>query len=174
MIKRIFLSFAATLLFTFLSAQETTVYTEAARAYKTGEELLDNGLFAEAQSEFETAINLLLPVNETANRRLLAKAEFYHAKCAVLLEQPDGEKLMLDFIRDYSPDPIANEALIEVANFYYNSREYDKALEFYNKAPLSGLIKQQRAEVRFRQGYCLFVNQKFSAAKTRFRDFANH
>ncbi len=174
MIKRIFLSFATSLVITFMFAQETTVYTEAARAYKSGEELLAKGLFAKAQSEFETAINLLLPVNETANRKLLAKAEFYHAKCAVLMEQPDGEKLMLDFIRDYSPDPIANEALIEVANFYYNSRDYKKALEFYNKAPLSGLSKKQRAEVKFRQGYCLFVDQKFSAAKSRFRDIANY
>lgn len=174
MIKRIYLSFAAILLFSMLNAQETTVYTEADRAFKSGEELLANGLFAKAQGEFENAVHLLLPVNEAANRQLLAKAEFYYAKCAVLLQQPDGEKLMLDFIRTYSPDPIANDALIEVANYYYNSRDFDKALEYYNQAPLSGLSKQQRAEVNYRQGYALFVKQKFSAAKAKFRDIANY
>jgi tetratricopeptide (TPR) repeat protein len=174
MIKRIYLSLAAIFLISFLNAQQTTIYTEADRAFKHGEELLANGLFSQAQGEFENAVNLLLPVNETANDQLLAKAEFYYAKCAVLMELPDGEKLMLDFIRKHTPDPIANDALIEVANYYYKARDYKKALEYYNQAPLSGLSKKQKAEVKFRQGYALFVQQKFSAAKSKFKDIANY
>ena len=131
MIRKIYLSLVAIFLFSFLNAQETTVYTEADKAFKHGEELIANGLFAKAQKEFETSINLLRPVNESANQQLLAKAEFLHAKCSVLLNSPDGEKLMLDFINKHAPDPISNDALIELANFYFNAKKYDKAIEYY-------------------------------------------
>ena len=174
MIKRIYLSFVAIFLFTFVNAQETTVYTEADKAFKHGEELVANGLFAKAQKEFETSINLLLPVNEAENRQLLTKAEFLYAKCAVLLDSPDGEKLMLDFINKHAPDPIANDALIEVANFYYNSKDYEKAIEYYAQAPTSGMSKNQKAEVKFRKGYSFFAMQKFSNAKSNFKDIANY
>ena len=37
---------------------------------------------------------------------LRSKAELDYARCAVRLQQPDGEKLILDFIRTESLNPI--------------------------------------------------------------------
>ena len=151
-----------------LSAQETTVYTEALTAYKRGETFLQQNLYAKAQQEFLDAIQLLRPVQETEAEMLLAQAEFNYAKMAVQLGQPDGEKLILDFIRRYHPEPIANQALIEIANYYFNQGEYEKALEFYERVPNSGLTRDERAEVAFRQGYAYFVRKDFRRAKQYF------
>jgi len=156
-----------------LSAQLTTVYTEANEALKRGEDFFEKGLFGAAQNEYSIAINKLLPVNEPTSEMLIAKAELGYAKAAVRQDLPDGEKLMLDFIRKYSPEPISNQALIEVANYYYNSRKYEKATKYFSLIPSNQLTNQQKAEVSFKIGYSLFVKKKFKQAKSNFSQVKN-
>lgn len=163
------LSLLTALLCTFsLSAQSTTVYTEANASFKKGEAFLDQGLFEQAQTEFQKTIARLRPVNEPQADLLVAQAEFNYAKAAVQSETPDGEKLILDFIRKYRPDPIANDALIEIANYYYNAGKYEEAVDYYSQVPTLGMTKEQKSEVRFRMGYAFFVQKEFSKAKANF------
>jgi tetratricopeptide (TPR) repeat protein len=169
-IKKISLLLFAGLLALPIFGQQTSVYTEANLAYKQGASFYDKGLFAKARDEFKNVINLLQPINEPASEMLRIKAELNYAKCAVHLDLPDGEKLILDFIRNYSPDPLANQALVELANYYYNAEKFDKAIEYYSKVPLSGMSREKRAEVRFRMGYSYFVNKEFSKALNNFKE----
>ncbi|RME98031.1 MAG: hypothetical protein D6772_09595, partial [Bacteroidetes bacterium] len=141
MLKRLLPLAVAVFFASCLEAQETTVYTEAYQAYKRGEAFFDDGLFAKAQHEFREAIELSLPVNEPDFELIRTKAELGYAQSAVRLEQPDGEKLILDFIRNYAPDPIANQALVELATYYFNSRDYEKAAEYLARVPVTGLTK---------------------------------
>ena len=153
-----------------LLAQETTVFSEANKAYKRGVSFFDMGLFANAQSEFKEAIQLLRPTNEPKDELLRTKAELNYAKCAVQLELPDGEKLILDFIRNYSPDPLADQATVEIATYYYNAKEYDKAIEYYSKVSTAGMPKEKKSEVLFRLGYSYFVKKQFPLAKPTFKE----
>ncbi|MGK0364527.1 MAG: tetratricopeptide (TPR) repeat protein [Saprospiraceae bacterium] len=163
---------AVLLLFIFLSvntrAQETTVFSEANRAYKSGKDLFDKGVFSGAMHQFEKALELIQPLNEPEYEALLMDAELGLARSAVRLDMPEGEKLMLDFIRKYQPDPVANGALLDVANFFYASKKYDQAIEYFNKIPASQLTKEQRAELQFKTGYAYFVQKKFPQAKSKF------
>lgn len=173
MMKHLALLLVATALTASLSAQQTTAYTEANRAYKLGADFFDQGLLGQAQDEYKRTIDLLLPVNEPRAELLRTKAAFGYAKCAVQRNLPDGEKLILDFIRDHAPDPLASEAMVEIANYYYNADQYDKAISYYSQVPTSGMTKEKRAEVRFRMGYAFFVQRKFPQAKSNFREIAN-
>ncbi len=153
-----------------LLAQQTTVYTEANKAYKRGMEFYEQGIFSKAQDEFRTAVDLLHPINEPENDLLRMRAELYFAKTAVQLNQPEGEKLILDFIRTYSPDPIASQALVDLANYYYNAQEYDKAIDYFTQVETGGMTQQQRAELKFKLGYAYFVQKRFADAKSQFRE----
>lgn len=152
-----------------LAGQQTTVFTEANEAYKMGNDLFEQGVYGKARHHFEQAQRLLLPVHEPTAELLLTKAELGIARAAVRQQAPDSEKLILDFVRKYKPNTIANQALIEVANYYYNDRQYEKAVEYYSKVPNSGLSRDQKAEVKFKIGYALFVQKKFDQAKSNFR-----
>jgi tetratricopeptide (TPR) repeat protein len=149
-------------------AQRTTVFSDANASYKKANNYFDKGVFGKAMTEYEKTIQLIRPANEPELEMILRYSELGYAKSAVRMNLPDGEKLMLDFIRRYSPDPIANEALIEVANYYYNSRKYKKALEYFALIPTYQLNKEQKSEVRFKMGYANFVQQKFREAKNNF------
>ena len=171
------LSLFAALLCNFsLIAQSTTIYTEANEAFKRGEAFMEQGLFEQAQTEFQKTVDKLRPVNEARAELLMTKAEFNYAKAAVQSDAPDGEKLILDFIRKYRPDPIANDALIEIANYYYNAGKYEQAVDYYSQVPTLGMTREQKSEVRFRMGYAFFVQKEFDKAKANFnqiKDFEN-
>ena len=153
-----------------LKAQQTTVYTDANLAFKRGLEFYEEGLLAKAKREFQQTIDLLRPIDEAEAEMLRTKAELLQAKCAVLLELPEGEKLTLNFIRSKKPDPEYDKAIIDIANYYFGKRKYEEALSYYQQIPTSGLSKEQLAEVRFKQGYANFRKEEYAKAKAFFRD----
>lgn len=152
-----------------LSAQKTTVLSEAQVAFKKGMEFFDGKVYGLAQNEFRKTIELLLPVNEPEAKLLKQKAELNFAKCAVNLGQPEGENLIIEFARKNQPDPIANEALLDIANFYFNDKKFDKAMALYNSIDTYALPSNQRSEVIFKKAYLNFIKKKFSIAKSQFR-----
>jgi tetratricopeptide (TPR) repeat protein len=158
------------LLFVFYVSfgQQTAIFTEANLAYKRGIEFFGQGVYGLAQKDFKTTVNLLRPVNEPEWRNLKTDAELHYAKCAVRLNQPEAEKLVLDFLRENSPSPVASQAALEIGDYYFNSKEYDKALTYYEMAPTGTMQGPLKQEIRFKQGYCYFVSKKFSQAKPIF------
>lgn len=152
-----------------LSAQATTLYTDAWRTYKRAEADFQENLLAKAQRQYGRVIEMLLPVHQPEAELLRQKAELQRAKIAVRLGKVEGEKLILDFVRRYQPDPVANEALLEIANYYFNENDLDKAVEYYRRVPAELLNAEQRAELNFRLGYAAFVNKRFGEAKRYFQ-----
>ena len=149
-----------------LSAQQTAVFTEANLAYKRGLDFFNQSLYGLAQQEFRSAIDMLRPVNEPEWEAVKTDAELYYAKAAVRLDQPQAEQLTLDFLRENSPSPVASQAALEIGDYYFNKKEYDKALTYYDMAPVgSGAA---RDEIQFKKGYAYFVNKQFPRAKALF------
>lgn len=157
-------------------AQNSTIYTEASLSYKKAMELYEAGIVGLAQTEFKKVFNELRPVQEPESILLRTKAELFYAKCAVRLGQPDGEKLIIDFARTYDPDPLANQAILEMADFYFNSKDYARAAELFASIDAFDLGRNQRSEVKFKLGYSYFVKKKFREARIAFseiRDIQN-
>lgn len=148
-----------------LPAQQTTVFTEANSSYKRGVDFFNQGIYGLAQKEFYSAITTLRPVNEPEWRDLKINSELYYARCAVRLDQPEAEKIALDFLRDQAPSPVASQAALEIGDYYFGKKAYDKALIYYDMAPASGPL---RDELRFKMGYSYFVTKKFNQAKSIF------
>lgn len=169
MLKRIALLCVFVLPFFAANAQETAFFSEAHESFKRGLVLFDQGVYAKARQDFEQALHLLRPVNEPEAELLRTKAELNVARCAVRMEAPDGEKLIRDFVRTHAPNAIANQAFVEVANYYFNARQYEKAADYYERVPTNGMSRDQKAEIKFKMGYSLFVKKKFDKAKSAFR-----
>lgn len=156
-----------------LSAQQTSVYSDAQAAYKRGVEYYDNGLPAKARREFQQTLDLLLPVNEAEAKMLRTRAQLFIAKCSVVMEARDGEMKALEFIRNIRPDPEYKLALADLGDFYFNSRRYEEALRYYDQIPAVGLPKKQMEQIRFRQGYAHFLQKRYPQAKPNFQYLQN-
>lgn len=152
----------------WLFSQQTTIFTDANLAYKRGLDFYNQRLFGLAQKEFRTAMDLLRPVNEPEWTAIKTDAELHHAKCAVRLEQPEAEKQVFDFLRTQAPSPESSQAALEIGNYYFESKKYNEALEYYDMAPAGAASGAVRDEIRFKQGYSYFVTKRFAQAKTAF------
>ncbi len=170
MFKKLFMLCLLCFSLQWLCAQQTTIFTEANLAYKRGIEFYQKGVFGLAQAEFAKVLKMNQPVNEPEFQLLRTEAELHLAKCAVRENHPDGEKLILDFARRYAPDPIASTAILEMGNYYYAAKKYDKAAELLSQVDTYSLSADQRAEVKFKTGYALFVKKKFPQAKAKFKE----
>ena len=157
------------LLAEFVFCQATSVFTEANLHYKRGLEFYDQGIYGQARKEFTEASNLLRPLEEQPSRLLKLSAQLLNAKSAILSNDPEGEKLILDFTRTQQPDPLATTAIMEIADYYFNAKKYKEAIGFYEMVNPSGFSREERAELRFKQGYCHFGNQDFKKARTYFK-----
>ncbi len=165
------LVFMTTSLFVF--AQKTSIYSEANLAYKRGMDFYEQRIYPLAQQEFVKVIETLREVNDPEYRLLSTQAELHFAKSAVRMGRPDGEKLILDFARTHDPDPLANQAMLEMAEYYFNQKDYAKAIELYQGIDLYDLPRSERSEVSFRIGYSNFVKKKFNNARPHFQAAAN-
>ena len=151
-------------------SQQTAIFTDAQKSFKDGMIFYEQGLLAKAKRSFAQTLAQIPPVPDAEMQMIKAKAELMQAKCAVRLEQPEGEQLTLTYIRNRRPDPEYDQALIDIADYYFDDRKYDKALEYLNQVPTQGMTLAQRSEVRFKQGYAHFVKQDFRVARSYLRE----
>ena len=149
-----------------VTAQQTTVYTEANLAYRRGLDFYNQNIYGLAQKEFKTAMEYLRPVNEPEWKAVKTEAELYYAKCAVRLGQPEAERLAVDFLRSQTPSAIASQAALEIGDYYFDQKEYDKAITYYDMTPEGS--GSARDEVQFKKGYSYFVTKRFPQAKAEF------
>lgn len=161
--------FAATLLLSFLLlapstfAQDQLSRGRSENLYKKGLELVSHTNYGAAREVF-TQFLKQTPGPDT--RR--AEAEYYIAFCALNLGHSDGEKLIEDFIDDNPANPRSITAYLDLANFFYAEKNYNKASQTYGKVDFSALTHDQQAEGYFKWGYSYFNLKKLSDALAQF------
>ncbi len=151
-------------------AQQTGIFTDAQANYKKGVELFEQGVYKAAQVHFENVLNATMQPQNSDFKLLYQEAQLKHAQCAIRLNNPDGEKLIKDFIRDNSPSSVANSALLDLGNYYFGQREFEEALKYYQQVPTLEMDNDLITEVKFKMGYAYLVKQQYKQAKPLFQE----
>jgi tetratricopeptide (TPR) repeat protein len=168
MSKRLFVLVFACLLATTAKLQQTTLYTDAYGSYKQAQTFFQEGLYAKAALHYHQTLDRLQPANFAEAEQLKVLSQLGIARTAIRLDQPDAEKLILDFIRAYTPDPIAGQATQEVANYYFDKRSYQKSLDYFSQLSIQGLSREEKGRAYFRMGYANFELKKYDEARRYF------
>ena len=129
--------------------------------YETGLELLNNEKYVAAAQQFKLVENVrqrpYAQQESNAELSLLKEnAKFYAAVCALELGNSDAEGLFQTFIKDYPLNPNTKLAYFHVGKSYFEQKNYQKALEWFEKTDPSTLSQKQRLEYQFKQGYAYF------------------
>jgi len=153
-----------------LFAQETAIFRDTDEAYKQGMAFYEQGFFGQAQQAFRYILEAenTTPDAIRAHTYMMTHAQLYDALCAMRLQRPEGERLALNFIRVNEPSDIADLAKLELGDFYYNEREYKKAISYLESINELTLNNQQVIERKFKLGYSYFVRKKFDKARAEF------
>lgn len=129
--------------------------------YQTGLELLQNEKYVAAAQQFKMVEQYRnKPSSEQESHAELSilkeNAKFYAAVCAIELGNDDAEALFQEFIREYPLNPNTKLAYFHVGRAYFQQKNYDKALSWFDQADPSSLSQKQRLEYQFKQGYSHF------------------
>jgi hypothetical protein len=79
-------------------AQQTSKLLDPYRTYHSARELLEHKKYASAQLLFDQIAAYVAPVGDQEIFLYQAESEYYAAICAVALNNPDAENMMLAFV----------------------------------------------------------------------------
>ncbi len=129
--------------------------------YQTGLELLQNEKYVAAAQQFKMVEQFRnKPSSQQLSNAELSiikeNAKFYTAVCAIELANDDAEALFQEFIRDYPLNPNTKLAYFHMGRAFFQQKNYEKALTWFDQADPSSLSQKQRLEYQFKQGYSYF------------------
>jgi tetratricopeptide (TPR) repeat protein len=151
-----------------LFAQHQLSQTKSERLFQKGSELIAHANYGAARKVFTEFLESSSPADP---RR--SDAEYYVAFSALSLSHTDGEKLIDNFITDNPASPKAATAFYELANFFYNEKNYAKASQYFVKTDFPALSQNQQSDAHFKWGYSLFTIKKLDEALEQFNFVKN-
>ncbi|MHA6247777.1 tetratricopeptide repeat protein [Pontibacter sp. CAU 1760] len=143
-------------------AQHTQVFKNEERFYHEGMELFDRAKYGAAQEAFRKYIEV------KDNDAKTADAQYYYALSGLYLMHPDAEQLILNFAHKYPSHPKTALANYELGLYYFEQKDYKKAIELLKVAPTHLLGIKQNKELEFKLGYSYFATKDFDNAKVYF------
>ena len=95
--------------------------------------------------------------NNNTDLVMVAEAEYFRSLAAISLFNPDAEYRMMTFIRTHPESPRINEAYLALGDFFYQNKNYRKAVTYYEEVNRQQLATEKLPEYFFRLGYSHFI-----------------
>jgi TolA-binding protein len=161
------------LIFSFLlifiiqvSAQVPFTVREIGSEFNRGMELFNKEKYPAAIRLFDSFVKS----GDKSNLISVADAEYYSAIAALKLFNPDAEYRMMMFIYSHPESPRINDARLELGNYFYQNKNYRKAVIYYETVNRQELKSDKLAEYFFRLGYSLYIKGDQSRALLMFSE----
>ncbi|MDR0368426.1 MAG: tetratricopeptide repeat protein [Bacteroidales bacterium] len=144
-----------------VSAQKTHTYHSPGHEYKLAVELFEKEQYGSAKNMFSKVYHAI------DNKYDLQKqSSLYHiAVCAVFLYHEDAEKSVLFFMNEYPEYPHIQRLWFYLGNYYFEKRQYRRALEAYENTEIRVLETDEYMTYLFKKGYSYFMQDDFANAK---------
>lgn len=163
MFRRIFYFLTVSVIFQIhVNGQNRAVKQSTLMQFEQAMELFNDQQYNAAQNLFE---QYLSTITADINKPLAA---YYSAMSSIYLFHEDGENQVKRFVDSYSFHPKAREAYFRLGNFYYQQKNYAKAIQYYLLTQPELLSKTDMQDYQFRVGYAYFSRRAFEEAQPFF------
>ncbi len=95
--------------------------------------------------------------NDEKNQILVSEAEYFSGISALKLFNGDAEYKMATYIYTHPESPRLNEARLELGDYFYQGKNYRKAVTWYESVNRQELKSDKLAQYFFRLGYSLYM-----------------
>ena len=168
--KELYNSFLIILFFCFsmkgVNGQVPFVTKETGSEYNRGLELFNKEKYPAAIRLFDSFVKN----GDKSNPLLISDAEYYSSLAAIKLFNSDAEYRMLIYIYSHPESPHINDARLELADYFYQNKNYRKAAGYYESVNRQELKSDKLAEYFFRFGYSLYIKGDQSKALLMFSE----
>lgn len=145
-------------------SQKTQIYTDKYKAYRDGLELFDKQKFAAAKKQFEEVIAIV----KNDKDEIQVSAEYYRGACALELFNGDAHFLLSQFMVAHPDAPQSKKVPFLLGRDFYRQKDYQLAIEWFEKVDKYDLTKDEVIEYHFKFGYSYFSKNKLDKAKSNF------
>jgi TolA-binding protein len=152
------------------------VFKASSQVPFTGKELgseFNRGMELFNKEKYPAAIRLFdsfLKGNDKSDLILVAEAGYYSSVAALKLYNSDAEYRMIMFILTHPESPRLNEARLSLGDYFYQIKNYRKAVTWYESVNRQELESDKLAEYFFRLGYSLYIKGDKSRALLMFSE----
>ncbi len=153
--KRFIFSLAFLLICLIVSAQETKTSEYEHALFQKGKEFYEEGLYLQSREVLNQFLEYH-PEALNANSKIML-AELMLAKSAIYLDLTEGELLMSNFSLKYAPEKLSQEAILELADYYFKTKVYKQAIDYYSKVDTTNLDQSEKVSLSFRRGYAYYT-----------------
>lgn len=134
-------------------AQKAEPYVRELTDYDRAKDLFDKEKYAMALDLFDSYVKDA-GIHKTGET---VEAEYLAAVCAARLYNGDAEYRMNKFIAGNPDNPLKNEAWLELADNFYQEKNYRSALRYYDLVDRLELEENQLPAYYFKSGYSHFM-----------------
>lgn len=151
------------------TGQETSFHNNALERYLQGKSYYELELYGQAKEELELFLNEIkfLPDSESNTLHTIDAKSMYFVS-SLRLQLPESESDLGIFIAEHHPNPLLVDALFEMADYYYNEKQYARCIEYFDMIDIDALPELRMSELSFKEGYCHFVRKEFNDAQYSF------
>ncbi len=153
-----------------VQAQETEWFHDLNRRYHEGVELFDQQHFVSARKVFDELLQETRRATDPDIVSIRTNAQYYQAISAMELLNPDGEKLLTDFLRQNPSHSKSNLARFYLGRHYYFKKKYSRSIEQFEQVDIFDLDPAQMLDYKFMLGYDYFFKKDFRKSKRLFAD----
>jgi TolA-binding protein len=165
--NKIILALSSLLIFIVeVSSQVPFTSKETGSEFNRGMELFNKEKYPAAIRLFDSYIKDVRNTSLTE----ISDAEYFSAISALKLFNADAEYRMIMFIYTHPESPRINDARLELGNYFYQNRNYRKAVIYYEEVNRQELTGDILSEYFFRLGYSLYIKGDQSRALLMFSE----
>lgn len=146
--------------------QSTDKYNSVYAGFYRAEELFLKEQYAAARKEFHDFTRSFKDVNDP----LYIKARYYEGLSALELFQNDAIDLLETFNQNYPESIYKNAIFFRIGKYYYQKKDYEKVIEWFNKLETADVDKEDQDEFRFKLGYSYYDQGKLIEARSAFHE----
>lgn len=146
-------------------SQKTAIYIHPDAGFGSALELFQKQKYGSAQKLFS---KIQEQYKNEPNNLVHIDAEYYAAICALELFNKDAELLLKEFIASHPESPRVQTTAFYLGKYNYRKKQYNKALEWFEKVDLYDLSNEELSEFYFKRGYSFFEQDSIEKAKKDF------
>ncbi|SDG57730.1 tetratricopeptide repeat protein [Psychroflexus sediminis] len=152
---------------TSAQAQQTEKFVDVLGEYQEALHLYEQNQFDASSRAFREIYS------ELNSDKLKSDADYYLAKCAIELGQPQADEMMETFIERHPTSLKTNKAYLEVGKYYFQNRNFNKANTWLSKVNTNSLSRSELKTFHFNYGYTNFRLKNYKEARQLFENVRN-
>lgn len=152
-----------------LKSQESQFFNSFQQHVNQAIDNYQKGSYSMAYNSLNDLLSKSLPLNDPRWEGVKILARQYMLQCAIALERPDAEQAVVTYIKEISPDVTAQPLIINLAEYFYNKKEFEKALTYYGKISPKSLDDKNSTYLNFQIGYSNFALEKWKESIIYFK-----